>query len=128
LQRPKERHLIAVRSALRRLIHRRTLGAAIALGALVGGCYPPTAPPPNSVSAESVTWASAQWPGTTDTQLSRGRELFLAHCNACHGFPDLAKIDDARWPSILDKMAKKADLNPDQRESVLHFVLAARHH
>jgi hypothetical protein len=98
----------------------------VAVGLVMGGCYPKVAPPPGAVSASGAASASTRWPGVTADALAHGREVFLANCNACHGYPDLTAIADDRWPGILEKMAKKANLGPDDRDAILHFVLASR--
>ena len=67
------------------------------------GCYPKAAAAPAAVSASGVTAASTRWPGVTASALSTGRDLFLARCNACHGYPDLRAISEDRWPGILEK-------------------------
>ncbi len=105
---------------------RHGIALLVAVGFMEAGCYPKVAPPPGALSADSAASASRRWPGVTASSLSRGHDLFLAHCNACHGYPDLAAIADERWPGILEKMAKKAGLGPEERDAVLHFVLASR--
>jgi mono/diheme cytochrome c family protein len=100
--------------------------AFFAAGALQAGCYPKGAPPPPPLSADAVASALARWPGATASELAAGHELFLAKCNGCHNYPDLAALSEDRWPGILDKMAKKAHLSPPERDEVLRFVLAAR--
>lgn len=94
--------------------------------ALVACGYPKTAAAPGPLAPTAVESAAARWPGTTTESLSAGRELFLAKCNDCHGHPDIKLIADDRWPGILERMAKKADLTPEQTERVLHFILTAR--
>ena len=98
-----------------------------ALLAAVAGCYPKAGPPPGSVSPNSVTWAEKQWPGATAESLAAGRESFLAKCNGCHSYPDRNAIADEKWPSIIERMGKKADLDDKKREELLHYVLASRH-
>jgi mono/diheme cytochrome c family protein len=90
------------------------------------GCYPKAAQAPGPLSAGAVTWASTRWPGVTESSLSKGRDLFLSKCNGCHGYPDLAAIDDKHWPDIVESMAKKSHLDAWGRDAVLHYVLAAR--
>lgn len=108
-------------------LHRIVLRVAlVAIGFVGAGCYPKVAPPPGALSVDSVASASRRWPGVTDRSLSHGRDLFVANCNACHGYPDVTAISEERLPGILEKMAKKAHLNPDDRDAVLHFVLASR--
>src|SRR5690349_18731618 len=78
---------------------------AAGFGVLLGACYPKTAPAPGALTADSVTWASEKWPGTTEPQLAAGHDLFLAKCNGCHGYPDLNDTSDDEWPSIAARMA-----------------------
>ncbi|HEY2513830.1 MAG TPA: hypothetical protein VGI39_23340 [Polyangiaceae bacterium] len=111
--------------------HRSALASAIALGALAlsaTGCfwYPKGAAAPPPLSAGSVSAASARWPGTTAESLAAGRDLFLAKCNNCHDYPDLGSVAEDKWPGTIEKMGQKANLGNEQREQVLHFVLAAR--
>ena len=56
--------------------------------------------------------------------LETGRQLLIAKCNHCHGYPDLEKVDPRRWPSIMDSMGKQAELSAPETELVLRFVLA----
>lgn len=90
------------------------------------GCYPKAGPAPEALSANSVVWASTRWPGVTASSLALGRDLFLTKCNGCHEYPDLSAIADARWPGILEGMARKAHLGAEERDAVLHYVLASR--
>ena len=81
---------------------------------------------PAALSADSATKAATRWPGVTPAALSHGHDLFVAKCNGCHGYPDLGAIPDERWPHIVEKMAKKSDLGPEDGDAVLHYVLASR--
>jgi hypothetical protein len=106
----------------------RTVLSAVllALGLMGAGCFPKAGEPPGVLSASAVASASARSPGVTAGTLSAGRDLFLAKCNGCHKYPDLAAIPEASWPGIVDKMGNKAHLAPDERNEVLHFILASR--
>jgi hypothetical protein len=95
-------------------------------GLMAASCYPKAGPAPEALSPSSVALASTRWPGVTASSLSAGRDLFLAKCDGCHNYPDLASIPDGRWPSILESMAKKSHLGAEERDEVLHYVLAAR--
>jgi mono/diheme cytochrome c family protein len=98
----------------------------VAIGVVASGCYPKAGPPPAALTESSVATASARWPGATAGALSVGRDLFLAKCDECHGYPDLVAVAEDRWPRVLDGMARKAHLSPDERDEVLHYVLASR--
>jgi mono/diheme cytochrome c family protein len=100
--------------------------ALLAIGFMEAGCYPKVAPPPGALSPSSVNSASSRWPGVSASSLSRGHDLFLANCDQCHGYPDLVAIADERWPHIVEKMGDKAHLSAEEKDAVLHFVLASR--
>lgn len=107
-----------------KLVLRLTLLAA---GLFAAGCYPKAGPAPGALSNNSVTWAQAKWPGETAESLGVGKDAFMAKCNGCHGYPDLAEIADEKWPAIVDRMAGKSDLDEKKEEAVLHYILAAKH-
>ncbi len=101
--------------------------ALLAVGvAIEAGCYPKVAPAPGALSASSVAWASTRWPGVTEASLTAGRDHFVAKCNGCHGYPDLAAIPEGRWPDIVERMARKSHLGTEEGTAVLHYVLASR--
>ncbi len=104
----------------------RAPAALVVVGLLSAGCFPKAAPAPPALSANSVTRASARWPGVTAEALAMGRDRFVARCNGCHGYPDLRAIAEDRWPGIVTEMGKKANLGDAERDAVLHFVLTAR--
>lgn len=51
-----------------------------------------------------------------------GRALYAAKCGGCHRLRQPSKIDAAKWPSILDKMAVKAKLTSEQKSSIDAYV------
>lgn len=104
----------------------RWLPLPVLAAAFVVGCYPKAAPAPGAMSPASVEWAAAKWPGETEASLKAGRDLFLANCNKCHGYPDLVANSEEDWPSDVKRMASKADLTPENGDQILHYVLAAR--
>lgn len=88
-------------------------------------CGPAFVPP--AVSPELVDIGRAQWPDTTQESLQRGHDTFVASCGKggfCHRLRDPHNYPAAELPNILDRMAKKADLNDAQKVDVLRFVLA----
>jgi mono/diheme cytochrome c family protein len=113
-----------------RRTHRRrsqaVLGAALSMSSVGAGCYPKVGVAPPALSPTAVEYALVRWPEVTPGELAKGRESFLSHCSACHGYPDLAAIPDANWRPILVRMAAKAHLDEKEMTNVLHFVLAAR--
>ena len=110
------------------LFPRLTVASALlACASLFTACYPKSADAPAAISPASVSYAAEKWPGVTEASLSSGREAFLAKCNGCHGYPDLMAISDDKWPSIVERMGSKSDLDEAKTKDVLHFVLASKH-
>lgn len=65
--------------------------------------------------------------GTPDiAALTHGREVYLTNCIRCHGPEPVARYSLHRWPSIIDRMAKRTKLKVDEEADVLAYVLAAR--
>jgi len=106
---------------------RGRLLACAALTVLAAGClFPKAAPVPAPVTAADVDRGRYRWPDVDQRSLSTGRELFAAHCNACHDYPALTSVPEGNWPAIVEKMARKAKLSREQGQLVLRFVLVAR--
>jgi len=58
--------------------------------------------------------------------LRDGRRLFVSRCIECHTLPAVGKHTAAEWPALIDEMAGRANLKPDQRVAVLAYILAVR--
>ncbi len=100
--------------------------ASVAECLAAAACYPKAGAAPPPVSEQAAAHAAAVWPGVTPERLAAGHDLFLARCNSCHDYPDLTAIPEENVPRIVERMAHKARLNPDQQDEVLKFVLASR--
>jgi len=99
----------------------------LSLAAAAAGCiFPKAGPAPGPVTSADVDRARYRWPDAERGALTDGRELFVSRCNGCHGYPALTAVPEASWPSIVEKMARKAKLSREQGDHVLRFVLVAR--
>lgn len=94
-----------------------TLGAA-----LLGGCQSnlSSAAPPITAS---FLRGSARGDAAT---LGKGRVLFLNRCIQCHALPEVARFDAPRLTAIVNRMSGRANLNPEQQEAVLKYLLTVR--
>ena len=60
------------------------------------------------------------------TKLGRGRDLFVHRCIECHTLPAVWKYSREEWPQIVDDMSHRASLKPEDRDTVIAYILAAR--
>ena len=51
-----------------------------------------------------------------------GRKLYVGKCAKCHKLYDPAKYSDEQWQIWIDKMSRKAKLQPDQKKLISHYV------
>jgi mono/diheme cytochrome c family protein len=82
------------------------------------GTNPPVVTPAMARASSSPTVAMAQ--------LQQGRTLFGSRCIECHTLPPITAHTASEWPHLINEMAARANLKPNEREAVLAYVLAAR--
>jgi hypothetical protein len=58
--------------------------------------------------------------------LERGRILYSQRCLECHALPPVWHYRKEDWPGIVDSMARRADLKPNERDTILAYINAAR--
>ncbi len=63
-------------------------------------------------------------PPAPDPSLEAGRGLYAAKCQGCHRPYPPSKIDRAKWPSFLDRMAVKAKVTPAEKSQIDAYVRA----
>ena len=63
--------------------------------------------------------------GVEKSQLQRGRNLYMAHCNQCHERITPARIDPESWREILPHMSKNAKLSASQLQDLQTYLIAA---
>lgn len=93
---------------------------------LLAACgYPKAGPVPGPVNPAAMASVQQRFPDATPEQLATGRTLFAAKCNGCHDYPAVDAVSKEEWPSVVNRMGKKAKLNGDESEAVLRFILAS---
>lgn len=65
-------------------------------------------------------------PPAADPSHARGRQLFLAKCDQCHGYPAADALGDAAWPTVMRAMGSKSFLTPEESDLVMAYVRASR--
>jgi mono/diheme cytochrome c family protein len=92
----------------------------LTMSILAAGCTVNTPPAP------AVTAAMAASGHVTQQQLTIGRTLFVSRCIDCHVLPEISEHSRDEWPGIVARMAKRAELKPEEQRAVAAYILAAR--
>ncbi len=72
--------------------------------------------------ASALACASALPPATPETE--PGRAIYAGKCHACHRLYPPGRVAPEKWPALIEKMAGKAKLTPEEEKQVLDYVLA----
>lgn len=92
----------------------RAVAIVVCLAAL-GGCARRIPP--------SATVGDAQRANIELTDLEHGRALLIRKCGGCHRPPMPAEHTAAAWPSKLDEMSVRANLDGEQRRVIQQYLV-----
>lgn len=67
--------------------------------------------------------AAQKWPGTTLSDLDKGKAIYQANCNKCHPYKSPTSRNEEAWNKIIPQMAKKAKLSSEDESLVLKYVV-----
>jgi mono/diheme cytochrome c family protein len=98
--------------------------AALALCAfLLGGCETSSssAPPINAAFIRAGVRENAD-----ARTLAQGRSLLLNRCIQCHRLPEVARFDRPHLTAIVAKMSGRANMNTEQHEALLKYLLTVQ--
>lgn len=79
-----------------------------------------------SLTPSQVRWAGQQWPGTDAGSMESARRLYANRCSGCHNLVTPEKHTAEEWDGLLNRMAPRAHLTADEKESIRRFILAAK--
>ncbi len=66
--------------------------------------------------------------GEPSIDQTAGKRLYIGRCAKCHKLYDPAKYSDAQWQRWMDKMSRKAKLQPTERQVVSSYIETALRH
>lgn len=58
--------------------------------------------------------------------LAQGRSLLLNRCIQCHRLPEVAQFDRPHLTAIVAKMSGRANMNTEQHEALLKYLLTVQ--
>ena len=97
---------------------------AIGLAALFAGCQSNLSSCAPPITASFIR-AGVREKSDART-LTQGRAVFLNRCIQCHALPEVSKYDPPRLTAIVAKMSGRANMNPEQHDAVLKYLLTVR--
>ncbi len=93
----------------------------VVASAAMAGCTS-TIPVPSTSDGQ---WAQTRWPDANVASLTRGRELYVNKCAGCHSLYVPSTIPASHWPSMIEEMRERANLQPTERDLILHYLVTA---
>jgi mono/diheme cytochrome c family protein len=99
---------------------RRLLGA-LALTATLAGCAA-RLPEPGTADAAR---AERLWPGTTVSDLDRGKQQYVQSCASCHVLYDPREFPQHRWPEFVKEMADRSRLSRRALDDLTRYLVVA---
>jgi hypothetical protein len=81
----------------------------------------------NAPGNEELAAIQKNHAAVTMETLNQGYAVYTgAQCTGCHGAKNIYNRAEENWPGIIDRMAKKAEINDVQKDAVLKYVLAVK--
>jgi cytochrome c5 len=86
---------------------------------IFGACSPKVTPTKTTVEAKEATTDKNY---TVVLSSRYGKETYEAKCGNCHNLNKPSNYTFTEWNPIMDRMAKKADLDYLQKQNVLGYL------
>lgn len=81
----------------------------------------PTEPGVSQLSAVKL-----KYPSATQEELNTGHKIYYGECKKCHGAAKTTEFTQEQWTGIIDRMAPKAHLTPEQKDAVTKYVMSMK--
>jgi mono/diheme cytochrome c family protein len=88
---------------------------------LLAGCAG-RLPEPSTADAAR---AERLWPGTTVSDLHRGKQRYVQSCSSCHGLYDPREFPQRRWPDFVKEMADRSRLSSADLADLTRYLVVA---
>ena len=95
-------------------------GLCLFLGGLAGCAA--RLPEPNAADAAR---AAKVWPGTTVSDLHRGKQQYVQRCAACHGLIDPHRFEAGRWPGFLKEMSGRLQISNGEILDLTRYLVVS---
>jgi len=79
------------------------------------------------VSNAQVDAAKIKFPDATMDVLKKGHDIYYGGtCTRCHGAKKITNFSGEELPGIIDNMARKAKISPEEKDAVLKYVIGVK--
>jgi hypothetical protein len=97
------------------------LGVVALFAGVAAGCAA-RLPEPTAADAQR---AAKAWPGTTVTDLHRGKQQYVQRCSGCHGLIDPHQFEAGRWPGFVKEMSGKLAISGNEVADLTRYLVIA---
>ncbi len=91
---------------------------------LLAGCPSRSNPVPAPATADQVTAYVKLNPASSPQRIEAGRQLVIANCQRCHGYPTPDEVGHDQWPAVAEKMCKRAKIPESDHSQVVEYLLS----
>ena len=79
-----------------------------------------------TVTDAQLTAVKARFPDATKEELQKGYSVYTGACTRCHGVKPVTGYTEEKLLGIVDVMAKKADITPEEKQALIRFAVGVR--
>lgn len=87
--------------------------AVAILGVVIYSCSPKVVAPVAEVKKIELS-----------PELAEGKSLYENNCAKCHKLFEVTKHTKEEWVPVVDRMARKAKINDDQKKLVYNYIVS----
>ena len=90
----------------------------------VWGCSKKVTPTASATPKTDTVAAVVVLEKASPEALAAGEATFKSRCGRCHGLKDPGSRTATKWFNVLNRMAPKAKLTPEEKQNVLAYLQA----
>lgn len=78
------------------------------------------------VTDAQLTAVKERFADVTKNELLKGHSVYTGACTKCHGTKDITGYTEEKLLGIVDVMAKKASITPEEKQALIRFAVGVR--
>ena len=85
-----------------------------------------TTTPSEVTTVAQLTAVQTRFPDATKAELEKGYSVYTGACTKCHGTKDVTVYTEPKLLEIVDVMAIKSHLTPEDKQALIRFAVGVR--